>query len=307
MNMRMRLARTCGLLLLAFGLVWACVFDDTLREYLSAKFWSPFAKKGASFEKPNVRRISAPFAGMAAAQGDTALAKLRAAYQQLSHPDPFASEPQRFDVAAFRQAVAAARTERKQSRRDSEEIDLIEAKIDLRAGEPGEQQLLESARDKLTRFLRTARTPEFLSEGRGWLARVHFLLGNQTAAGKIYLDELNHNGSNLSRETVLNSLRMTYGYDGGPELRAHLEDYFDTPEHGICHSTGYQSALEPRPLRAAVRARRRRITIVRAHPRVAGKTRRAAARGHGRRRARVARHAHGAAHGGPGLGPQNRG
>ena len=70
-----------------------------------------------------------------------------------------------------------------------------------------------------------------MSEARGWLARIHFLLGEQTAAGKIYLDELNRNGSNLSRETLLNSLRMTYGYDGGPELLAHLEEYFDTPEH----------------------------------------------------------------------------
>ena len=47
---------------------------------------------------------------------------------------------------------------------------------------------------------------------------MHYLLGEQTAAGKIYLDELNRNGSNLSRETLLNSLHMTYGYDGGAEL-----------------------------------------------------------------------------------------
>jgi len=42
---------------------------------------------------------------------------------------------------------------------------------------------------------------------------------------------LNRNGSNLTRETVLLSLRMNYGYDGGPELLDHLEEYFDTPEH----------------------------------------------------------------------------
>lgn len=60
---------------------------------------------------------------------------------------------------------------------------------------------------------------------------MHYLLKDQTAAGKIHLDELNRNASNLSRETVLNSLRMTYGYNGGPELLAHLEEYFDTPEH----------------------------------------------------------------------------
>ena len=108
-------------------------------------------------------------------------------------------------------------------------MDLIEAKIEMRAGQPEEPELLLSAKQKLQRFLRTARTPEFLSEARGWLARIHFLLGEQTAAGKIYLDELNRDGSNLSRETLLDSLRMTYGYDGGPELLAHLEEYFDTP------------------------------------------------------------------------------
>ncbi|MGD1072753.1 MAG: hypothetical protein ABSB15_21745, partial [Bryobacteraceae bacterium] len=31
--------------------------------------------------------------------------------------------------------------------------------------------------------------------------------------------------------TLLNSLRMTYGYDGGKKLLDHLDDYFDTPEH----------------------------------------------------------------------------
>src|SRR5262249_27395235 len=56
-------------------------------------------------------------------------------------------------------------------------------------------------------------------------------VGEQTAAGKIYLDELNRDGSNLSRETLLTSLRMTYGYDGGPALIADLDEYFDTPEH----------------------------------------------------------------------------
>jgi hypothetical protein len=42
---------------------------------------------------------------------------------------------------------------------------------------------------------------------------------------------LNRSGSNLSRETLLNSLHMNYGYDGGQELLDHLAEYFDTPEH----------------------------------------------------------------------------
>src|SRR5258708_645916 len=101
----------------------------------------------------------------------------------------------------------------------------------MRVGQPEEPELLQSSKKKLEAFLKTARTPEFLSEARGWLARIYYLLGDQTAAGRIYLDELNRNGSNLSRETLLNSLRMTYGYDGGSDLLAHLEEYFDTPEH----------------------------------------------------------------------------
>jgi hypothetical protein len=117
------------------------------------------------------------------------------------------------------------------TRRQREEVDLIDAKIDMRSGQPDEPELLQSAKKKIEAFLRTARTPEFRSEARGWLAHIHYLMGEQTAAGKIYLDELNRSGSNLSRETLLNSLQMTYGYDGGPELLAHLDEYFDTPEH----------------------------------------------------------------------------
>jgi len=206
MKMAKRVLRPCGLLFLGLGFIWACGFDDTLREYLSRHFWLPFAKRGANFEKPNVRRISAPFAGMTAAEGDSPLAKLRAAYQQISHPEPAQVD---FDAAVFRQAVAAARADRSLTRREKEEVDLIDAKIDIRAGEPGEPQPLLDGKKKLGAFLRTARTPEFVSEARGWLARIHYLLGDQTAAGKIYLDELNRNGSNLSRETLLNSLHIS--------------------------------------------------------------------------------------------------
>lgn len=226
MNLTKRILRIGSVLFLAFAFVWACPFDATLREYLSAHFWLPFAKRAASFERPHVRRISAPFAGMTAAKGDTPLAALRTAYQHISEPN---QDP--LDVAPLRKAVAAARADQSLTRREKEEVDLIDAKIDMRSGGPDEPELLESARKKLAAFLRTARTPEFLSEARGWLAHIHYLLGDQTAAGKIYLDELNRNGSNLSRETLLNSLRMTYGYDGGPDLRVHLEEYFDTPEH----------------------------------------------------------------------------
>lgn len=60
---------------------------------------------------------------------------------------------------------------------------------------------------------------------------MHYRAGDQTAAGKIYLDELSLKDSNLSRETLVPSHRLIYGYDGGPKLLEHLEEYFDTPEH----------------------------------------------------------------------------
>jgi hypothetical protein len=123
------------------------------------------------------------------------------------------------------------RADRSLSPREREEVDLIDAKLDLRGGTQTRDRRLQRAKGKLEQFLKNARTPEYLSEARGWLAHVHYLLGEQSEAGKIYLDELNCADSNLSQQTLLNSLRLTYGYDGGPELLRHLEDYFDTPEH----------------------------------------------------------------------------
>ncbi len=236
--MTRRTVRAAAVLLAAFGFVWACGFDNTLREYLSAHFWLPFAKGPAAFEKPGVQRISAPFAGMAPAEGDSPLAKLRAAYQRISRPNPVA-----FDPAPRRELVDAARADTSLTPEQREEIDLIDAKIDMRAGQPDEPELLHSAKRKLETFLRTAQTPAYRSEARGWLARVHYLLKDQTAAGKIYLDELNREGSNLNREAVLNSLRMTYGYDGGRQLLDRLEEYFDTPEHA---AFAIQLATNPR-------------------------------------------------------------
>ncbi len=227
MKVSRRIVRSCSIAFFAFGFVLACGFDDTLREYLDVHFWLPFSKSPSFFSKKTVRRISTPFAGMVKVKGDAPLEKLRASYQVISQPEPVA-----FDAAPLQQAVVDARAQQNLSKREREEIDLIDAKIDMRAGQPGEDpETLRRAEEKLKQFLRTARTPEFLSEARGWLAHIYYLFGEQAAAGKIYLDELNRNGSNLSRETLLNSLRMNYGYDGGPELLTHLEEYFDTPEH----------------------------------------------------------------------------
>jgi len=225
-------ARRLLLILLALVIASACPWNDELREYLRAHFWLPFARHAAGFEKPNLPRRNAPFAGMTAAQGSTPLARLREAYQKISQPEPYSEglfPPP--DLSPLRQAVTAARSGQPLSRRDKEEVDLVEAKIEMRAGEFGDSDRLLNAEQMFKTFLRNARTPEFRSEARGWLAHIHYLFGEQTAAGKMYLDELNRAGSNLSRETLLTSLEMTYGYDGGPELIAHLDEYFDTPEH----------------------------------------------------------------------------
>src|SRR5579862_6379034 len=224
-----RVAKVCAVSFLGLGLVLGCGFDSSLREYLDARFWLPFSKQARQFEKKNVRRIDAPFAGMTKAAGGTPLARLRAQYQLTDLRD-LAVNPNQPDAAALRAALAAARADQSLTAREREEVDLLDAKIDMRIGELDDDSddLLISAEKKLRVFARSARTPEFRSEARGWQAHIHYLLGEQTEAGKIYLDELNRNGSNLSRETLLNSLHMTYGYDGGGELLTHLGEYFDT-------------------------------------------------------------------------------
>src|SRR5262245_22826791 len=88
-----RIVRWCGVPIAGLGLVWACGFDSSLREYLSAQFWLPFAKGPAHFARPNIRRVSAPFAGMTAGEGGRPLANLRAQYQKISEPGlPFGTE-----------------------------------------------------------------------------------------------------------------------------------------------------------------------------------------------------------------------
>jgi hypothetical protein len=248
MKISRHVVRWFGIVFLGLGFIWACAFDDTLREYLDAHFWLPFSKHPQSFARKDVRRIWVPYAGMTKAQDATPLSILRGAYQRIAQPMSEVHE-----IAALRQAVATARADKSLTRREREEVELIDAKIDMRAGQPGEPELLPSAKVKLQKFIKTARTPEFLSEARGWLARVHHLLGEQTEAGKLYLDELNRNGSNLSRETLLNSLRMNYGYDGGQELLDHLEEYFDTPEHA---AFAIQMATNPHLDRPFVRDER---------------------------------------------------
>lgn len=207
------------------SLGWACQFDGSLREYLWGRFWSPFAK-GMDDLKGGIERSKFAYAGMDSSGTAKPLEDLRSAYRKISDPSQGLNDEKKLS-----RLVAAARSAKSLSSKEREEVELIDAKIDLRLGSPEAPEPLRRSRKKLEQFLHRAQTPEFLSEARGWVARVHYLLGNQTAAGKIYLDELNRSDSNLPRETLITSLRMTYGYDGGPELVNHLDEYFDTAEH----------------------------------------------------------------------------
>lgn len=209
-------------LLLSAGLTLAsaCGFNMALREYLYSHFWMPFSKQPQDFRRLDRPDSPTPYAGMApVAVADTPMNKLRAAYKLYYQPgDPI-------DRKSLLPLLAAARNAPNLAARDREEIALVDAKFALRAeADPEAQQ-------KLTEFLKQAKDPAFRSEARGWIAHLHYRNGQQSAAGKIYLDELNRGDSILSRETLENSLRLTYGKTGGPKLISQLEDYFDTPEH----------------------------------------------------------------------------
>ena len=220
--------RMCVWLCSGLGFIAACGFDDTLREYLDARFWQPFSKQTWCFEKKNVRRVYITFAGMEETAGESSLAKLRRAYRPISEP---ATTP--FDPAKLREAVAAARADQSLSRRDRDEVDLIDAKIDMRAGEPADEpDLLKSAEKKPQAFLQSAKTPEFRSEARGWLAHIHFLFGEQTAAGKSPPGRARTGTVPIStgrNATDFASNDLWLRRRPGP--REHLDEYFDTPEH----------------------------------------------------------------------------
>jgi len=192
MTLRRRVAAFASVLPLALGVACACAFDDALREYLSTNFWLPFAKSGWDFAI-SAPATTSPYAGMTRAAGASPLERLRAAYQGIAQG--------RYDAALLQKAVAEARADGALGAAEREEVDLIDAKIDLRAGSREIPAPLERARVKLEQFLRGARTPAWRSEARGWLAHIHYLNGAQTLAGKIYLDELQRRDSNLSRQT----------------------------------------------------------------------------------------------------------
>lgn len=197
------------------GVLLACPFDTSLREYLHAQFWQPFSSWYSSPPRRTGKDLSKPYAGMQRSAPETPLGRLRLAY--------ITQQPN-----AAAKALAEARSAGLTGR-DREEVELVAAKLSMRFGAAKPQEV----RKQFTDFLRTAKTPEFRSEARGWIAHVYYEEGNHTEAGKIYIDELKRNDSNLGRDVLMDSLRMNFGHDGRQHLRDHIDEYFDTADHAV--------------------------------------------------------------------------
>ncbi len=206
----------------------SCGIDYTFRAYLDKRFWQPFAMyvttKGGNEDRGQHSQgkdeRQPPYAGMESKEDRTALQKVRLAYQS-----------QDYDQAriAIKAALAGTLTAE-----ETEEVLLVDAKSDMRDGEADNGLLLRQAKEKFLDFVRHATIASRRSEARGWLARVHYLLGEYAPAAKIYLDEMSSAESRFSQESLVNSLRMLFPYNGSSvRLADHLEEYFDTPGHAL--------------------------------------------------------------------------
>jgi hypothetical protein len=227
------------LLSVGVTIVQTCPIHFTFRAYLDRRFWQPFAKNATQLipqRSPLSDQLSPPFAGMAPRDtASAALGTVRDTYPLFSRTFPY--PPPHPDFHQARTIVTEAlRANLRQEER--EEVLLVEAKLDMREGEGNEEEInpaaLQRARDKLLTFIKSAQSPTLRSEARGWLARVHYLLGDRPAAAKIYVDELLQANSRLLRATFARSLRMLFPYNGSVTwLVDHLEEFFDTPRHAL--------------------------------------------------------------------------
>ncbi|HEY2945614.1 MAG TPA: hypothetical protein VGN09_24490 [Vicinamibacteria bacterium] len=226
-----------------------------VRPALYAMLWQPSAKSIPELlgpPRPTERGVV--FAGMHAG-GTPTLAAARQAYRELArwrsaHFQPWDPDDPPFledYVATARKSVEEALT-REPAVAESEELQLLRAKISLRHGEAlllksktkfvtpesAPQDAFRRAQQELNDFLKQAHTPSLSSEARGWLARCHYLLGEPHAAARIYLDELDHPDSALETDVLWTSLRLLFPYNGSDAALAdHLNEYFDTPRHAL--------------------------------------------------------------------------
>jgi hypothetical protein len=221
------------------SVAFACAFSASHRAYLDRRFWQPFRyllSQTARELRPHEPEVWS-FAGYAK-KGHPSLEAARQAYRKL----PFAcdnvplGEPCYIDpfLQSARQAIENAQREVGLTPVEQDELDLLSIKVDRTQGETGDCVCLEKARDRLRLFVRQARTSEYRSEARGWLARVHYLLGDYSSAAKIYLDEFQASDSNFDSESLQNSLQIIFAPEKGQKtLAAHIDEYFDTPEHAV--------------------------------------------------------------------------
>jgi hypothetical protein len=221
-----------ALVLTAFGasfgflnFLLACGPWLTFRAYLKRSFWEPMYFHAGS-QAPSKRATeTSPYAGFLDSEAPPSLIELREAYRALAAETPAASEAEHAVLAAQKALIPGTLTGK-----NLEEAQLIDCKIALRLGEGS--PALEEARSKLENFIARAQNPLFASEARGWLARVLYLQEDYVGAAKIYLDELDSPKSNLSRDTLMTSLRLVYAA-GKTQLWSRLEEFFDTPRHAL--------------------------------------------------------------------------
>jgi hypothetical protein len=185
-------------LFLAFcfvSLVRACGFDDTLREYLNTHFWLPFAKNGNHFAKADGSQLSAPFAGMGKP------GKLRDAYEKRQPLEDASLTP-----------------------REQEEASLIDAKIDIRSEAWIPRRLSSSLSSEGEDAGESQRSPR--------LARACALPRGRPDRGRKDLSRrVEPQGFKPQPRNAGDVAAADLWLRRGPKLLAHLEEYFDTPEH----------------------------------------------------------------------------
>jgi len=177
---------------------------------------------------PVKRGGTSPYAGFSEIHALPALASLREAYRRITETELPSQQPMLEETS---RAIARALAPGALSGRELEEARLIDCKIAMRLAERS-PAALPAAGKKLEDFLRSAPSPAFASEARGWLARIFYLKKEYVRAAKIYLDEVNSNESPLNRDTLVTSLRLVYSA-GQTDLWLHLEEFFDTPRHAL--------------------------------------------------------------------------
>jgi hypothetical protein len=215
------------------GDAYSCNPDIIFRSYLDRGFWMPYIKYESSVlpvsKRPNAGKINTVskkfcFAGTSVEEVRNAgLIKISEAYNSGDY------DLARKEMTAINNISLTLS--------EQEELYLIDAKINMRNGEKENAvntKLLKMAQRKFLVFIRCSKSPEWRSEARGWIAHIHFLLGEYPAAAKIYLDELGREDTVFNKKSLCDSLYNIFYYGlRDRELADHLEEYFDTPEHAL--------------------------------------------------------------------------